>query len=82
MCLSVCARVCEGIGQIARMPFVHNGPQHCTISTFHASDFTLSDMIPAAKKIVSINKQLLCGIQVSDDHCQLSAPLAAQNYVA
>ena len=55
---------------------------HCTVSTFHTPDSTLTDVIPAGKNTVSINKQLLCGIQATEDHCQLSAPQAAHNYVA
>lgn len=78
----VCVCVCEGSVQIARMLFSQSGPQHYTVSTFYASHSALTDMIPAAKKTVGINKQLLCGIQLSDDHCQLSAPLAALNSVA
>lgn len=36
------------------------------ISAF--SDFTLTDVIAAATMIVCMNKQLLCGIQVREDH--------------
>lgn len=43
---------------------------------------TLTLAISAARKTVGINNQLLCGIQVSEDRCQLSAPQAAQSYVA
>ena len=31
---------------------------HCAVSTSHAHDSTLTDVIPDAKKTVSINKQL------------------------
>lgn len=74
LCQCVCVR--EGSVKIARyacsFPNMATG-LHCAASTFHVPDSTLTDVIPAAKKTVSINKQLLCGIQVSGDHCHLSA---------
>lgn len=69
----------EGTIQIARdtcgFPNMATG-LHCAVSAFHAPDSALTDVIPAASKTVSINKQLLCGIQVSEAHVQLSEPQA------
>lgn len=83
--LSECVCVREGTLQIARdacsFPNVATRLR-CAVLTFHAPDSALTGVIPAAKKSVSVNKQLLGGIQVSADRCQLPAPQAAQNYAA
>lgn len=55
---------------------------HTAVSSFNAPDSALTCVIPAATKTVSINWQLLCGVQVSDDQFQPSEPQAAQNRVA
>lgn len=51
----------------------------CSVTTLHG--FTLIRVVPAVKTTVSIRKQLLCGFQVSADHCQLSASWIAQTPV-
>lgn len=52
---------------------------HCSVTTLHG--FTLIRVVPAVKTTVSIRKQLLRGIQVNGDHCQLSASWIAQTPV-
>lgn len=70
--MSVCVH--DGTAQIAgdacNFSYMATG-LHCTVSAFHAADSTLTDVIPAAKKTVNINRQLLFVIQVTEDHCQL-----------
>lgn len=79
----MCVR--EGPVQIARDAC--NFPNMATrlysaLSTFHAPDSALTDVITAAKNPVSINKQPLCGIQVRSQIAVFSALQAAQKYVA
>ena len=83
LCVCVCVGVCgrEGTVQIARDAC--NFPNMATrlysaLSTFHAPDSTLTDVITAAINTLGINKQPLCGIQVSEDRRRLCTAGSAE----